>query len=120
MLDIDEYLPPDTLNWCQTKLLEIIGENSLQLTAYDIFPDGERVHQSIYMELKLAITNHVEAGLLPVLSETVHPTGGRNWTPQASFDEGEEAGVFGEEEIEFVGDGPDEALEDNDLNQVLD
>lgn len=80
------------------------------------------------MQLRLAISNHIEDGLMPVLSETIQPTGGRDWTPQhaamesESVGENEERPDFRENDSEFelTGDGPDEGLQDDDLDQIMD
>jgi hypothetical protein len=71
LLDIDEYLPEQTLNWCQMKLHEL-GYPSLQLE--DAFPDGSRHHCNAYLELRECLKEHIASGEAPQLTELEAPT----------------------------------------------
>lgn len=71
LLDIDEYLPEQTLNWCQMKLHEL-GYPSLKIE--DVFPDGSRHHCSAYLELRECLKEHIASGEAPQLTELETPT----------------------------------------------
>lgn len=96
-LDCAEYLSPVTVGWCITTLenmgfirdSENTELNSLVCTNLDA-----------YIALKSAIKEQMEQNLCPLLTESVKPTGGYNWRPQASVVQGvaEEMHHFGEGE----------------------
>ena len=75
-IDLDEYLPPVTLNWCYQALLSRgIDLNTLQLS--DVGPGGDApLHVYAYHALRAAIYDHMHAAALPVLAESVIPRGG--------------------------------------------
>jgi len=70
-LDIDAYLPDETLNWCHIKL-QRLGYSSLKLG--DVFPDSSRHHCSAYLELRQCIKEHIASGEAPQLTELETPT----------------------------------------------
>uniref|UniRef100_A0A093UTS1 Uncharacterized protein n=1 Tax=Talaromyces marneffei PM1 TaxID=1077442 RepID=A0A093UTS1_TALMA len=69
--DIDEYLPSETLHWCQSTLDEL-GFSNIELK--DIFPSGEHQHCEAYIQLRDCIQRHITSGIEPNLEETKPPT----------------------------------------------
>jgi hypothetical protein len=73
-LDINEYLPLATLNWCyQALLAQGIDLNTLKMS--DIGPGGDApLHVYVYHALRTAIHDYMQAS--GVLEESVIPRGG--------------------------------------------
>jgi hypothetical protein len=71
ILDIDEYLPKETLHWCQQKLNELGYAN---LTTADAFPDGDRQHCTAYIALRECVKAHILSKEAPLLAESQPPT----------------------------------------------
>ena len=66
IIDLDEYLLPDTLNWCQSTLTDL-GYPS-ELTGYEFVGNtGERYHLQAYMDLRRASRAHIDARAEPRL-----------------------------------------------------
>jgi len=73
--DIDEYLPPITLEWCQQQMtLFNIDLSDLQTGELD--DSGNRLHVKAYHYLHHAIKAHIESRELPILCESTIPRGG--------------------------------------------
>jgi hypothetical protein len=75
-VDLNEYLPPVTLDWCRQALLSHgIDLNTLKLS--DVGAGGDApLHVYVYHTLRAAIYDHMHAAVLPVLAESVIPCGG--------------------------------------------
>lgn len=76
-LDINEFLPTETLRWCLTKLHGLgINPENLQLT--DPQNPSQKVHVAAYQQLRAIVRGHVNSGEAPYLLESLIPTGGYN------------------------------------------
>jgi hypothetical protein len=71
ILDIDEYLTPETLHWCRQKLDEL-GFRNLKIA--DAFPDGSRHHCTAYIALRECVKAHISSQEAPLLTESQPPT----------------------------------------------
>jgi hypothetical protein len=60
-IDIDEYLPHDTLIWCKSQLADI-GINPSSLTEGTSKPDGSRLYIEAYHRLRLTVRRHITGG----------------------------------------------------------
>lgn len=96
-------------------MAEITGETSYQITAYDIFPDGDLVYASIYLKLQAAIVHHIDIGAELFLTETSHLTAGWNWVSAPIVEQEEDR----TDDLEFFGDRPDDGVIEGDLDQNL-
>jgi hypothetical protein len=79
ILDINEYLPKETLDWCRDQLASYeIDLDSL--SAADIDPEredeGERLHTRAYALLRSVVRTHIRTGTLPLLSTCPKLDGG--------------------------------------------
>ena len=81
MVDIDEYLPRQTLSWCHVTLQKC-GFDLQSITGAAVTQSGERVHQRAYLFLKDAATQYVASGVEPRLMECVKPRGAYEWMPE--------------------------------------
>ncbi|KAH7112005.1 hypothetical protein EDB81DRAFT_318346 [Dactylonectria macrodidyma] len=71
-IDIDNFLTPDTFDWCQSRLLDLgfNGDQSLER-------DPMRPFFQIYLQLRQDIRDHIEGGNQgPTLALTAIPRGG--------------------------------------------
>lgn len=121
IIDIDEYLPLITKNWCDMTLQNLDYDLN-DINAENSFSDGSRMHRTMYLELKTAIADHINNKSEPELSLCTRPTGGRNWQPTESFvrEEGEDTLA---QNMDIVGDEineMDELLVDFDQDQLND
>ncbi|KAH8751170.1 hypothetical protein BGZ57DRAFT_713642, partial [Hyaloscypha finlandica] len=57
-IDINEYLPYNTLIWCKSQLIEI-GINPLSLIEGSSKPDSSRLYIKVYCCLRLTIRRHI-------------------------------------------------------------
>jgi hypothetical protein len=65
-IDLDEYLPPETLSWCQSTLAGL-GYPS-ELTGSEFVENkGERCHLQAYMDLRRAGRAHIDSRAEPRL-----------------------------------------------------
>ena len=71
------------LDWCYATIEKIIGCNLRELTQYDIFPNGEQVHEAAYFQLQATVAFHLQNGAEPELTETALPHRGKNCLPLA-------------------------------------
>lgn len=60
-LDIDEYLPHDTLEWCKVQLADL-GIDLASLSEGTIKPDGSRLHAQAYHQLRVIVRRHITRG----------------------------------------------------------
>lgn len=79
-LDIDEYLPPVTLEWCRNTL-ERLGYANGIVNGRDVDAAGSKLHLQAYLSLREAIIEHVLLEHQPQLAETDKPYHARNWRP---------------------------------------
>jgi hypothetical protein len=79
-IDIDEYLPSITKNWCTAQLQEL-GYPTGRVTAAECFPDGSRAHCDAYIQLRARIDSYITSKRQPELKECEKPTGAWNWNP---------------------------------------
>jgi hypothetical protein len=70
---INAYLPPETLQWCQTFL------DSIQFSYSRNIGDRTKPFESYYLQLRSAIQAHVRSNQEPSLSLLAAPTGAYNW-----------------------------------------
>jgi hypothetical protein len=77
ILDIDEYLPLATLQWCSDALATVNIDLS-KLYGHQLVPGSgkERLHKAAYLWLREHLRCHIEAGTEPNLQETSPPVGG--------------------------------------------
>ena len=98
--DVDEYLPPATLEFCHTKMREA-GFHPNTLSASAVQPDGTPTHIALYRLLLREVRSHFTAGNVnPVLGTTERPRGGHMWVPPAEVEAFRRAGEEEEEEEE--------------------
>jgi hypothetical protein len=74
-IDINEYLPKETLAWCHSVLLSY-GVDRSDIRMGDVNGNGDRLHVDAYHALRYAIHTHMASGQLPILMEAEKPTGG--------------------------------------------
>lgn len=119
-LDIDEYLPLNTLCWCNAKLLEITDNNLLALTQFDIFPNRKCVYKAVYFQLQVAIAAHLENEAELKLQECTHPTRRQDQlSPPADMQaavDGDQQKLGNKSNFELKGDGLDIAADEQDFN----
>lgn len=77
-IDIDEYLPGQTLEWCRSILTEF-GFSDLKYE--DVFTNGDRIHTQAYLQLRNCINDHIISGSQPFLEESQKPTQERGFHP---------------------------------------
>jgi len=82
-LDLNEYLPEITKKWCDVEL-EKLDYGYTRVTASEYFPDGTRVHCSVYLQLRAAVQAHIVSGKEPHLSKCKKPEGSWNWNADVS------------------------------------
>lgn len=116
-IDIDEYLPQATLQWCKA-VLHQLGYLD-EITGEDYFEDGERVHCHAYLELREAVRAHMHSGALPHLDELKTPPKYRDYCRSRQYEEALVArgvdltlanGVVDDNEYPLAGEGPDEGI----------
>ena len=78
---MNEYLPPATLSFCRTKLLEVdIDLNQLTAASQEVSANGQQtgnmLHARAYHTLRGFVRAHLTSGLQPELLETTKPEGG--------------------------------------------
>jgi hypothetical protein len=77
LLDINEFLPTETVRWCLTKLHGLgIDPENLQLT--DPQNPSQKVHVAAYQQLRTIVRGHINSEEAPYLLESLIPTGGYN------------------------------------------
>jgi hypothetical protein len=74
-VDIDEYLPQETNQWCIQQLsMHKIDISTLR--GGDVVSDGSRAHAQAYACLRHIVREHIANGNAPLLSESPKPIGG--------------------------------------------
>lgn len=79
-LDLDEYLPPTTLQWCGD-VLEAAGFQR-EIDGSATTDAGERVHRLAYFALRDAARRHIGQQLDPELPESDKPRNARRWSTE--------------------------------------
>jgi hypothetical protein len=74
-IDINEFLPNETLTWISQQL-ESVNVDLSNLQGTDLLADGSRLHFQVYLQLRELVRTHVVSGQEPILSETQRPLGG--------------------------------------------
>ena len=74
-VDIDEYLPQETNEWC-IQQLNMHKINITNLQSGDVIADGSRAHTQAYVCLRHIVREHIISGIAPLLSESPKPIGG--------------------------------------------
>jgi hypothetical protein len=110
-VDIDEFLPPDTLEWCRAKLTEL-GFNPNTLDGAGTTETGARQHSTAYLQLRVAASAHIAAGLAPILEQSERPTGAGQWKPSEIVSQTHAQGGQG---IDIFAEGRDIAAETADF-----
>lgn len=78
--EIDEYLPPQTLDWCDNQLEE--AGYSLPIGGGDYNQDtGDKLHLQAYRLLRDAARSHIRERRVPTLSESPKPYEAFGWQP---------------------------------------
>lgn len=77
-VDVDEYLPPETLTWCQRKL-QGWGFDLENVDMDEYFPDGTRAHCRAYLRLRDTVRDHLRSGEPPRLRESEKPNVNLVW-----------------------------------------
>jgi hypothetical protein len=120
-VDMDEYLPKDTLNWCQSKLVELGYERGeISSTEFNLAVQLRR-HEQAYRELRRQVHHYLATGAK--LSETSPPYGGVAWEPQVSSVtndayNGRLADPHAPQQMDFPNDGIDEKAEEGDFDET--
>jgi hypothetical protein len=74
-IDIDEFLPNETLTWISQQL-ERVDVDLPNLRGADLLADGSRLHFQVYLQLRELVRAHAISGQEPALSETPRPHSG--------------------------------------------
>jgi hypothetical protein len=74
-IDIDEFLPNETLSWISNEL-DRRNIDLPNLRGSDVLADGSRAHIKVYLTIRDIVRAHVISGEAPLLSESLKPTGG--------------------------------------------
>jgi hypothetical protein len=77
-LDLDEYLPEQTLQWCGDTLQELGYDRIVDGSATT--ENGSRVYRLAYLALRDATRDHIQHGCELVLLESGKPWGARKWS----------------------------------------
>lgn len=108
---MDEYLPLETLEWCNTVLwgngfIDRLEDGSFTYVSAGAFdPDtGERDHAAAYFCLRDTARAWVSTQQTPLLQESKKPIGARGWSGDAT------EGLI--RAYEAAGQDPNEAAED--------
>ena len=71
-IDIDEFLPNETLMWISQQL-ERVNVDLLNLQGADLLADSSRLHFQVYLQLRELVRVYVISGQEPALLETPRP-----------------------------------------------
>jgi hypothetical protein len=77
-LDLDEYLPPATLGWCNNQL-QRLGFNS-EIDGSAVNDNGDRSHKLAFIALRDAARHYALSGMQPYLEESDKPWNARRWS----------------------------------------
>ena len=75
LIDINEFLPPATLQWIRDQLSEH-GIHLPNITGKALTRDGSRLYVDVYIWLRNLVRNYMDQNLLPILDESLKPGGG--------------------------------------------
>jgi hypothetical protein len=76
--EIDEFLPPGVLAWCQQTLATLKFDN---LDGRQVNDAGQRRHRLAYIDLREQAHQHILEGFHPFLTESEKPYNARHWFP---------------------------------------
>jgi hypothetical protein len=82
--DINAFLPPDTLEWCNG-VLQSLGFES-EAAARSLPIDRTAPYVDIYLELRRQVQSHIQNQFQPSLSLLAPPVGARNWRVCISYE----------------------------------
>jgi hypothetical protein len=91
VLDPDEYLPVETLQWCQNQLAQLNLSLPPQARDFILVLDRFEV-PNYYRSLIYTARSHSAVGAQPRLQVAANPRGGYGWEPQQEVMEGLAAG----------------------------
>jgi hypothetical protein len=77
--DPDEYLPKETLQWCQKALQSLGFSVHLPSETAQLDTVTETQHFQAYIQLRTLIKQHEALQLIPALSLTLSPVGAYAW-----------------------------------------
>ncbi len=109
MQDLNEYLPPITMQWCHNTLQA--GQFLLPITAGAANDEGDRTHYQAYEYLRKAVQHHVMHKQLPHLQLSNKPTGAYTWQPTELVAEG----VC---DMQFENEGLDTLIQEKDYEDI--
>ena len=81
--DIDAFLPPETLNWCNGVFESL--EFDTTTAARSLSPDPTAPYIEIYLLLREKIQFHIQNQFKPALSLLSTPLSAQNWHVSALF-----------------------------------
>ena len=123
LIDMKEYLPSVTKQWCQDKLAELgFSDGKVSSTKFD-FNVQLRDHEVAYHKLRLALQQYLQTSG-QTLEETPPPYGGVGWKPivnQVVEDayNGRLAEPHAPGQMDFPDDGPDQGAEPEDFDEEV-
>lgn len=82
--DIDGFLPPQTLEWCN-EVLESLGHSS-EAAARSLPTDRTAPYLEVYLQLRRRVEFHIQNQFQPTLSLLTTPTGARSWRVSISYE----------------------------------
>jgi hypothetical protein len=82
--EIDGFLPPETLEWCNG-VLESLGFDS-QDAARSLPTDRTAPYLDVYLQLRRRAEFHIQNQFQPILSLLTTPTGARSWRVSISYE----------------------------------
>lgn len=77
-LDLDEYLPLVTLEWCRVRLYQL--GFTTEIDGSETTENGDRVHKLAFIALRDALRHHVLTVAQPFLDESDKPWNARQWS----------------------------------------
>jgi hypothetical protein len=118
--DLDEYLPPDTLNWCRAKMAAF-GFDPLSVDCEIADLEGEKPFVKVYLSLRQEIADHLGLNTAPILTETEQPLGAYDWLREREQRGREllDLAPLDEEQVNLIDDGPDPGIVDSDYVEEL-
>jgi len=96
IIDLNEYLPKVTKDWCTAELKKL-GYEYTKVNAAEYFPDGTRAHYKVYLQLREVLQIHITCKKEPILSKCEKPYGAWDWNPESiTTDEVDRVNIYGE------------------------
>lgn len=123
LIDMDEYLPKATKQWCEDRLAEL-GFSHDETTSTNFNSAVQmRHHETAYRLLRLALQKYLRDGAR--LEETSPPYGGVAWKPTIHKDVDDAyndrtAQPHAPEQMDFPDDGLDQSAKPEDFEEQLD